>query len=727
MNIYALLSLVATVMVLLVGFFVLSHGWSVRLNRLFFWVMLALGFWSAGEFVMRIAGSETAARWGSMIAGPGWCFSGGLFLFFVLAFTEHERASRSPAVLGTIFTPGIVFLVLLWSTDLIFKGFSKSYWGYSEIKGVLRVPSQIYVVILFIAAILLLFRYHQSASGNKRASAGYILIAALLVVVTGIFTDIALPLLGIQMVEMPMFACTFMAIIIAFAINRRGFLSTIAGTLGGAIITNINEAVLVTDADGTIETVNPATERLTGYTADELVGTRADRLFVEDADKAEVVESDERSGRNVTWSLCLTREGKPVPVTRSTGDVRSRSGRKLGEIVIVNDMRETLRLIEAEREARAATARASAERDRSEILRRNQKELRALSEFLQSAIENIAEPFFIKDVSLSYIYANRALSELLGYPREDIIGKADHDLFDPEQADLFKEDDRRVFREETLVEMEEGTINDREGTRHTVRMLKTPLKGEGGEVEFLVGIVNDITEQKQLENARLDFIRIAAHELRTPLTSLKLGFELLARETRGMLDPGQQRSLEILSLSIERLSRLSKNLLDLASMDAGLTTLFKSPFDIGPLLEEAVVMFEGPLKEKGLTVRVDVEPDLGQAMADPGRISQVLFNLVSNAVKYTVEGSITLSARSSGDGLLEICVADTGVGIPSSHRESIFTRFVKAQSPQTAMEGTGLGLSIVKAIVEAHGGDIRLESTMGKGSRFCFTLPEAPS
>ena len=725
MNIYALLSLAAIVMTLIVGLFVLSHGARIRLNRLFFWVMLALALWGAGEFVMRVAGSETAAYWGSMVAGPGWCFSGGLFLFFVLAFTEHERASRSPVVLGAIFTPGIVFLVLLWSTDLIIKGFNRSYWGYSEIRGVLRVPSQLYVMILVIAAILLLYRYRQVASGNNRASAGYVLVAALVMVAAGLFTDIALPLLDIHMVEMPMFTCTIMALIIAYAINRRGFLSTIAGTLGGAIISNINEAILVTDAEGTIETVNSAAKRLTGYTADELVGTRADRLFVEDAGKAEIIEAEERSGRNVTWSLCMTGEGEPVPVTRSTGDVRSRSGRKLGEVVIVNDMREALRLIEAEREARAATARARAERDRSEILRRNHEELRALSEFLESAIENIAEPFFIKDVGLSYIYANRALSELLGYPKEDIIGKTDHDLFDPEQADLFGEDDRRVFRERTLVEMEEGTIDDREGTRHTVRMLKTPLKGEGGEVEFLVGVVNDITEQKQLENARLDFIRIAAHELRTPLTSLKLGFELLARETRGLLDPEQQRSLEILSLSIERLSRLSKNLLDLASIDAGLTTLFKGPFDVGPLLEEAVVMFESPLKEKGLTARVDVEPGLGQAMADPGRISQVLFNLVSNAVKYTTEGSITLSAYSSGNGFLEICVADTGVGIPSSHRDSIFTRFVKAQSTTTAREGTGLGLSIVKAIVEAHGGDIRLESAVGKGSRFCFTLPEA--
>ncbi|MBU4359757.1 MAG: hypothetical protein KKE90_10935, partial [Actinobacteria bacterium] len=255
MNIYAMLSLVATIMTLIVGLFVLSRGARVRLNRLFFWVMLALALWGTGEFIMRVANSEASARWGSLIAGPGWCFSGGLFLLFVLVFTEHERASRNPAVHVAVFTPGIVFLVLLWSTDLIIKGFTESYWGYSEIRGVLRVPSQLYVVILVIAAILLLYRYRQVSSGNKRASAGYVLVAALIMVAVGLVTDIALPLLDIRMVELPLFTCTIMALIIAYAINRRGFLSTIAGTLGGTIISNINEAVLVTGSEGTIETV----------------------------------------------------------------------------------------------------------------------------------------------------------------------------------------------------------------------------------------------------------------------------------------------------------------------------------------------------------------------------------------------------------------------------------------------------------------------------------------
>ncbi len=707
------------------GIYVMVRGPRSIQNRVFIGIVVSLTVWSVGEIIVRTAGNEGTALLGARIGTPGWCLVGVFFLHLAFLLAETTPGLARTLTLAAGYCIGAVFTVLAWTTDLIFKGFTVVEGIYREVPGALRFPSKAFVVLSMTLGIVILARYYRAAtSRQKKTQAGYVLIAALILLAFGVFADAILPIFDTHLPISTVALTPVMALIIAYAINRRGFLSTIAGTLGGAIISNINEAVLVTDADGTIETVNSATERLTGYTADELVGTRADRLFVEDAGKAAIIEADERSGRNITWSLCMTREGEPVPVTRNTGDVRSGSGRKLGEVVIVNDMRGALKLIEAERETRAATARATAERDRSEMLRRNQEELRALSEFLQSAIENIAEPFFIKDMSLSYIYANRALSELLGYPGEAIIGKVDHDLFDPKQADLFKEDDLRVFREGTLVEMEEGTIDDREGTRHTVKMLKTPLKGEGGNVEFLVGILNDITEQKQLENARLDFIRTAAHELKTPLTSLKLGLELLASETRGVLDPEQQRSMEILSLSIERLSRLSKNLLDLASMDAGLTTLFKSPFDVGPLLEEAVAMFKGPLQEEGLTARVDVEPGLGQAMADPERISQVLFNLVDNAVKYTTDGGITLSACSSGNGFLEICVADTGTGIPSSHRESIFTRFVKAESTTTTREGTGLGLSIAKAIVEAHGGDIRLESAVGKGSRFCFTVPE---
>jgi signal transduction histidine kinase len=237
-----------------------------------------------------------------------------------------------------------------------------------------------------------------------------------------------------------------------------------------------------------------------------------------------------------------------------------------------------------------------------------------------------------------------------------------------------------------------------------------------------VGIFNDITEQQMVEKARLDFIRVAAHELRTPLTSLKLGLDVLAKETKGSLNEDQQRSLDVLSLSIERLSTLARNLLDLANIDADLLLMQLQPVEVKPLLGEVVTMFSNIIREKGLYCRVEADGESRLAYADPSRLSQVLYNLVSNAVKYTKKGGISISTGDSAGGFIEICVADTGSGIPRDRQQLIFTSFNRAAEGD-GREGTGLGLSIARGIIEAHGGRIWVESKVGEGSRFHFTVP----
>jgi len=188
------------------------------------------------------------------------------------------------------------------------------------------------------------------------------------------------------------------------------------------------------------------------------------------------------------------------------------------------------------------------------------------------------------------------------------------------------------------------------------------------------------------------------------------------------LNVEQQRSLDVLSLSIERLSTLAKNLLDLASIDADLLTMQMQPVEVKPLLDEVVTMFSNIIGEKGLYCRVDTDGELKRAHADPSRISQVLYNLVSNAVKYTETGGITISARDYTGDFMEICVTDTGSGILPDQHESIFSGFSRARDANNR-EGTGLGLSIAKGIIEAHGGRIWVQSNVGEGSAFYFTLP----
>lgn len=723
MNAYAYLSLVAIAVNLVAGVYVLSRGPRLKLNRLVFAVLMCLVAWASGEFVMRTAETTRAALRGSRVAGLGWCLIGPIYLVFVLAYTEKDRLLRNPLTYIVLFLPGLFFLVTLWTTHLIFVGFKRSYWGYLEHGGALRLPSEFYVALMFLIGVALLFQYWRKArSQAKRSNTVYILVASLIPICVGLITDIILPLANVHIVELTMFASTAVGPVLSYAIVSHGLLTTITGSLGSTIITKIREAVFVTDAEGLIETVNPAAQLLTGYTADELLETPIAHLLVEEHQPNP--RTSFLTGPERPWAYCISKFGERIPVTVSTEAVKRRTGSITGSITVVHDMRDALRLVEVEREATVAEKEVLAERGRSETLRRSREELKQISNFLENVIDNIAEPLFIKDLEGRYVFVNKSICEASGLLREQIIGKTNEEipLVPEDRAALTQQLEAEVKKTGAVVKTDIAELKDQRGDSRFLKTVRAPLKNEAGEVEFIVGIISDVTEERRLDKARLDFIRVAAHELRTPLTSLKLGFELLARETRGALDKDQQRSLDVLSLSIERLSSLAKNLLDLAGMDAGLLTLNRQPVDIEPLMGEAAALFSGTIATKGLYCDVAVDGNLRPAYADASRLSQVLYNLVSNAVKYTETGGIVISARDPGDDFLEICVADTGVGISPGERDSIFTSFVKVRDASGAREGTGLGLSITKAIVEAHGGAIRVQSAPGEGSKFHFTV-----
>jgi len=493
--------------------------------------------------------------------------------------------------------------------------------------------------------------------------------------------------------------------------------------LGSTIISEVKDAVFVAAEDGTIETVNEAATDLSGYPEESLVGMQVDKLFVGGSSVLRAV-GDALEGQPST-ALVLGSDGQAIPVSLTTGQIYKRSNSLQGYVLVVHDMRDAIRLIETEHRLQLASEQIERERERLEMLKRSSEDLGKFSVFLESVLENIAEPIWIKDRGGRFVYGNEAFLDLTGYAREELAGKYDEDFYWKKSADFLRRNSERIFETGEPIIVPELRVTDKGGDTLTARAITAPVKGDSGEIEFVVGMITDVTEQKRLESARLDFIRIAAHELRTPLTSLKLGFDILARETRGALNDEQQRSLDILSLSIERLSRLSRNLLDLASMDAGLITLNLQEVELESMFAEAAAVFSGEVAKKGLEMRIVVPPGTRPVRADASRLSQVLYNLVSNAVKYTDEGSITLTAADGGDGMLLISVTDTGTGIPASQKEAIFTRFVKAQSAETAREGTGLGLSITKAIVEAHGGVIKVYSRLGVGSTFSFTVPAA--
>jgi two-component system, OmpR family, phosphate regulon sensor histidine kinase PhoR len=238
-------------------------------------------------------------------------------------------------------------------------------------------------------------------------------------------------------------------------------------------------------------------------------------------------------------------------------------------------------------------------------------------------------------------------------------------------------------------------------------------------------VLHDVTELRRLERVRTEFVANVSHELRTPLTSIRGYLETLLD---GALDEpaNARRFLDIAHTHAERLSRLVDDLLQLSDIETGKLVLKPAPLALYDVAADVVAFFEKQAAQKSLTLRNHVPLDL-RTQADWDRLTQILVNLVDNAMKYTPEqGQITLGASPGAKGLVNVWVADTGIGIPSTDLPRITERFYRVDKARSReLGGTGLGLAIVKHLVQAHGGELWLESELGKGTAVYFSLPEA--
>jgi two-component system phosphate regulon sensor histidine kinase PhoR len=268
-------------------------------------------------------------------------------------------------------------------------------------------------------------------------------------------------------------------------------------------------------------------------------------------------------------------------------------------------------------------------------------------------------------------------------------------------------------------EIELGPPVDRILDAHASAMALAP-SGQG-----TLLVLHDVTELRRLERVRTEFVANVSHELRTPLTSIRGYLETLLD---GALDEPANacRFLDIAHTHAERLSRLVDDLLQLSDIETGKLVLKPAPLILSDVAADVIAFFETQATQKSLTLSNQVPLDL-RTQADWDRLTQILVNLVDNAVKYTTEqGRITLGASPGAKGLVNVWVADTGIGIPSTDLPRITERFYRVDKARSReLGGTGLGLAIVKHLVQAHGGELWLESELGKGTTVYFSIPEA--
>ena len=243
-------------------------------------------------------------------------------------------------------------------------------------------------------------------------------------------------------------------------------------------------------------------------------------------------------------------------------------------------------------------------------------------------------------------------------------------------------------------------------------------------MEFFVAVERDITKEREVDKAKIEFVSLASHQLRTPLSSINWYTEMLIAGDAGKTTQKQKKFLEEIYRGSKRMVDLVNSLLNVSRLELGTFMITPQQTSLADLATAAVKELDPLVKNRHQSLSVSIDPKLPALMIDPKLTTIIFQNLLSNAVKYTSDGGSIQLDVSQKDSDVLIKVTDTGLGIPDAQKGQIFTKLFRADNVrETDTEGTGLGLYLVKSILDATGGKVWFDSTVGKGSTFYATIP----
>ena len=365
-------------------------------------------------------------------------------------------------------------------------------------------------------------------------------------------------------------------------------------------------------------------------------------------------------------------------------------------------------------------ARQRHDRELSEQRAHRDAELASQAARTAALFDRMVEGIIVVGTDGRIRLANRAASTLFGFPlpatERTVLEATRHHEVGAVAARLDKEPE--VLNHELRL--------DSVGMSRFIQVNALALRSPDGGRDGAILVFHDLTRIRQLEAVRQEFVANVSHELRTPLSLIKSAAETLI--DGGKNDPAiNSRFLEIIDKHASRLTLLIDDLLLLARLDSGRIDLNLQSVVLRNAAQEALDDAALIARSRGVTLE-NMVPENLVADADPDRLRQVLSNLIDNAIKYgKTEGRVTLGGRSMPSGLVEMSVRDDGPGIPLEARARVFERFYRVDKARSREQGgTGLGLAIVKNVIQAHGGEVRVESGPGAGTEFFFTLRRQP-
>ncbi len=470
-----------------------------------------------------------------------------------------------------------------------------------------------------------------------------------------------------------------------------------------AIVASSDDAIISKDLSGTITSWNRAAERMFGYTAEEAVGQSILMIIPHDRRAEEdFILGRIRAGLGVDHFETVRRrkDGALIDISLSVSPIFS-DGAVVGASKIARDVTVAKQL---EREA-----------------------LR-----LAAIVSSSDDAIIGKDLNGVIQSWNRGAEKIFGYTAEEAIGRS-ITMIIPEDRQHEETEVLSRIRAGFSVEPFETVRRRKNGELLNISLTVSPIRDGSGRIIGASKIARDVTAQRRLQDqadeaSRLkdEFLAVLSHELRTPLNTV-LGYaRMLRREDKRMSAELHERALEALERNAETLTRLVNDVLDTSRIVTGKLRLAMEPCSVDQVVDAAVDVVRSAAEAKGVEIRQQIERGL-KVFGDRDRIQQVVWNLMSNAIKFTPSGGVVSVRVGHRQGSIEIAVEDTGIGIAPEHLPYLFQRFWQAQTGASReYSGLGIGLALARHLVELHGGTIAVASAgPGRGAVFTVTLPLA--
>jgi PAS domain S-box-containing protein len=492
-----------------------------------------------------------------------------------------------------------------------------------------------------------------------------------------------------------------------------------------SVVQSTDDAIICNDRDGCITCFNRAAERVLGYNASEVIGRDISLLFPPEGqheEAAALVRIWNNEGAIRSDRVFVRKDGGRIELGVTTSPIHDEAGAVIGASKIASDLGE-----------------------------RKQTAVAALH--LAAIIQSSDDAIISKDLNGVVRSWNPAAERLFGYTAEDMIGESITKMIPRERLSEETYVLGRIRAGQTVDHFE--TVRQRkDGRMVDISLTVSPIRDARGRIIGASKIARDISEHKRLreerriaaeneeaarrevlevQNRRIqeasrlksEFVANMSHELRTPLNSI-VGFtELIIDKRFGPMPERYAEFVQIMHVSAQHLLQLINDILDLAKVESGRIDFQPEPVDLSAVIGEATAIITGLAAKRKIALRVEIDQSLGRVYLDPMRLKQVLYNYLSNAVKFTPEGGrVMLRARAEGSDRFRIEVEDTGIGIKPEEEHKLFIEFQQLDaSTAKKFPGSGLGLALTKRLVEAQGGTVGVRSTFGSGSTFFATLP----